>query len=71
MAMTLIKVPVGTLKVGDEFIDFTEGGDRYTVGYVDNRSVKVEAYRAHDDYPYEFGIEDEVQIEKYVHGVPA
>lgn len=73
MAMTLITVQVEDLKVGDEFIDHKESGDRFRVSWIGWGS-QVEAFRS-DDRDAEnvcyFDIEDEVQIERYDNKVPA
>lgn len=75
MAIKLIKieVAVGDLKVGDEFIDHTESGDRYTVSWI-GKGSEVEAYR-NGESNYEnvnrFPLEDLVQIERCDYGMAA
>ena len=66
MAMRLIDVQLGDLRVGDEFIDFQNGDRRYTIGWFCKQSAGVECYPADDEGMEIFDIEDDVQIERYI-----
>lgn len=63
--VNIVQIPVGELKVGDHFIDFKNGDYEYVVSYVDNKSLKVEAYNVEDreaEDACEFGIDDLVEV---------